>query len=75
MQGCALEEPCIRETWKQLLPREINDSVSAAQYRCGWAYQDLDLGPHPYQQSRAKRHADRRFPRSPASVMDEVIRC
>jgi hypothetical protein len=28
-----------------------------------WACQDSNLGPHPYQVSRAKRCADRRFPR------------
>jgi hypothetical protein len=43
----------------------------------GWlvGLQDLNLGPHPYQQSKAERHAERRFPRSLASVRDEVIRC
>jgi hypothetical protein len=32
---------------------------------CGtgwWACQDLNLGPHPYQQSSTERHADRCFP-------------
>ena len=33
-----------------------------------WACQDLNLGPHPYQVSRPQRCADRRFPRSPASI-------
>jgi hypothetical protein len=27
-----------------------------------WACQDLNLGPHPYQQSSSERHADRCFP-------------
>jgi hypothetical protein len=40
-----------------------------------WACQDLNLGPHPYQQSRAERYADHRFPRSPANVRGEVICC
>jgi hypothetical protein len=40
-----------------------------------WAWEDLNLRPHPYQQSRAERHADQRFPRSLASVKGEVIRC
>jgi hypothetical protein len=48
-------------------------------FRCSeagwWACQDLNLGPHPYQQSRAKRYADEHFPRSNASVRREVIRC
>jgi hypothetical protein len=44
---------------------------------CGngwWACQDLNLGPHPCQQSRAQRRADRRFPRSLASVRGEGMR-
>jgi hypothetical protein len=40
----------------------------------GWACQDLNLGPHPYQLSRAKRCADRRFCRSLASVRRQVMR-
>ena len=39
-----------------------------------WACQDLNLGPHPYQQSRAHRCAERRFPRSPPTVRGEVMR-
>jgi hypothetical protein len=39
-----------------------------------WACQDLNLGPHPYQVSRAKRCADRRFPRSLLSVRGEGMR-
>jgi hypothetical protein len=38
------------------------------------AAQDLNLGPHPYQISRAQRCADRRFPRSPLSVGGEGMR-
>jgi hypothetical protein len=44
---------------------------------CGdgwWACQDLNLGPHPYQVSRAQRCADRRFPRSLPSVGGEGMR-
>jgi hypothetical protein len=39
-----------------------------------WACQDLNLGSHPYQLSRAQRCADRPFPRSPPSVRGEVMR-
>jgi hypothetical protein len=39
-----------------------------------WAWEDLNLRPHPYQVSRAKRCADRRFPRSPVSVRGEGMR-
>jgi hypothetical protein len=39
-----------------------------------WAWEDLNLRPHPYQVSRAKRCADRRFPRSPRSVGGEGMR-
>jgi hypothetical protein len=45
---------------------------------CGngwWACQDLNLGPHPYQQSRAYRHATARLCRSLATVEGEVMRC
>jgi hypothetical protein len=40
-----------------------------------WACQDLNLGPHPYQQSQAERHADRCFPWSSANVEGQVILC
>jgi hypothetical protein len=40
-----------------------------------WAWLDLNQRPHPYQQSRAKRYADRRFAWSLANVRGEVIRC
>jgi hypothetical protein len=39
--------------------------VAGSAVTCGngwWACQDLNLGPHPYQQSTAERHADRCFP-------------
>jgi hypothetical protein len=39
-----------------------------------WAWEDLNLRPHPYQVSRAQRCADRRFPRSCASVRGEGMR-
>jgi hypothetical protein len=48
-------------------------SVSAGQgWR--WAWEDLNLRPHPYQVSRAKRCADQRFPRSLATVRGEGMR-
>jgi hypothetical protein len=40
----------------------------------GWACQDLNLGPHPYQQSSAYRCASLRFRRSLATVMGQVMR-
>jgi hypothetical protein len=39
-----------------------------------WAWLDLNQRPHPYQVSRAKRCAQGRFPRSPASVKGEGMR-
>jgi hypothetical protein len=39
-----------------------------------WAWLDLNQRPHPYQVSRAKRCADRRFPRSLATVRREGMR-
>jgi hypothetical protein len=49
-------------------------SVSAGQAPVLWAWLDLNLGPHPSQVSRAKRCAERRFPRSPLSVKGEGMR-
>jgi hypothetical protein len=42
--------------------------------RWWWACQDLNLGPHPHQVSRAQRCADRRFPRSLATVRGQGMR-
>jgi hypothetical protein len=39
-----------------------------------WAWLDLNQRPHPYQQSRAYRHADRRSCRSLATVRGAVMR-
>jgi hypothetical protein len=39
-----------------------------------WAWEDLNLRLHPYQLSRAQRCADRRFPRSLATVRGEGMR-
>ena len=39
-----------------------------------WAWLDLNQRPHPYQVSRAKRCADRRFPRSLRSVRGQGMR-
>jgi hypothetical protein len=39
-----------------------------------WAWEDLNLRPHPYQQSRAHRYATRHFCRSFATVEGEVMR-
>jgi hypothetical protein len=39
-----------------------------------WAWLDLNQRPHPHQVSRAKRCAQGRFPRSPASVKGEGMR-
>jgi hypothetical protein len=36
---------------------------------------DLNLGPHPYQQSSGERHADRCFPWWSANVEGQVILC
>jgi hypothetical protein len=44
---------------------------------CGfgqWACQDLNLGPHPYQQTAGNRCADRRFRRSRPTVEAKVMR-
>ena len=38
-----------------------------------WACQDLNLGPHPYQQNAGNRCANRRFPRWRSTVEAEVM--
>jgi hypothetical protein len=38
-----------------------------------WACQDLNLGPHPYQQNEGNRCANRRFRRSRSTVAGEVM--
>jgi hypothetical protein len=40
-----------------------------------WACQDLNLGPHPYQQSGAYRYATLRCCRSCSTVRGQVMRC
>jgi hypothetical protein len=49
-------------------PSRRPTSVSAGQGPVVWAWLDLNQRPHPYQVSRAKRCAARRFPRSSPSV-------
>jgi hypothetical protein len=51
-----------------LTRQSVVTSVSAGHGPDLWARLDLNQRPHPYQVSRAKRCADRRFPRSLASV-------
>ena len=53
---------------------ETTDERSRKSTPVWWACQDLNLGPHPYQVSGAKRCADRHFPRSLASVRGEGMR-
>jgi hypothetical protein len=46
--------------WQRALPARCRQRCDL---RGGWwACQDLNLGPHPYQQSSTERHADRCFP-------------
>jgi hypothetical protein len=40
-----------------------------------WAWEDLNLRPHPYQQSRAHRYATLRSCRSRPTVSGQVMRC
>jgi hypothetical protein len=40
---------------------------------CWWACQDLNLGPHPYQQNAGNRCAKRRSRRSRSTVQAEVM--
>jgi hypothetical protein len=73
VQGCVLRPLCAGDSQKQPLskgpPRaflQVNPVL--------WAWLDLNQRPHPYQVSRAKRCADRRFPRSPLSVRGQGMR-
>jgi hypothetical protein len=51
-------------TWAQQ-PSELGEQW--------WACQDLNLGPHPYQQNRGNRCAEARFPRWRSTVGAEVM--
>src|SRR5215217_4606841 len=65
----------VGQGWSCLLrPEHEVDQVFRWSESFWWAWEDLNLRLHPYQVSRAKRCADRRFPRSPASVRGEGMR-
>jgi predicted ester cyclase len=53
---------------------ELTDERPRRSRPVRWAWLDLNQRPHPYQQSRAQRCADRRFPRSRATVRGQVMR-
>jgi hypothetical protein len=53
-------------------PSGLVSERGATQHLCwseavSWAWEDLNLRPHPYQRSTAKRHANQRSPRSGGS--------
>src|SRR5215211_2432052 len=52
----------------------LNDRDALTCWVGWWACQDLNLGPHPYQQSRAYRCATLCFGRSVATVEGQVMR-
>ena len=56
-------------------PKRRVTSVSAGQEPFRWAWEDLNLRPHPYQQSSAYRYATLCYCRSLATVRGEVMRC
>jgi hypothetical protein len=74
VQGCALGPLCAGDSRKQPRSKETTGKHSRRSNPVLWACQDLNQRPHPYQRSRAKRCADRRFPRSLASVRGEGMR-
>jgi hypothetical protein len=74
VQGCVLEPLCARDAPKQPRPKATTDERSRRSTPVSWAWLDLNQRPHPYQVSRAKRCADRRFPRSRASARGEGMR-
>ena len=51
-----------------------SDEPSRRLIPVSWAWLDLNQRPHPYRLSRAQRCADRRFPRSLATVRGEGMR-
>jgi hypothetical protein len=67
-QGCVLGPLCAGDSPKQPRSKETNGKRSRRSATVSWAWLDFNQRPHPYQVSRAKRCADRRFPRSRMSV-------
>ena len=74
MQGCALRALCAGDAREPTATKETKRKYFRRSVRTWWAWLDLNQRPHPYQVSRAKRCADRRFPRSPPSVRGEGMR-
>jgi hypothetical protein len=73
-QVCVLRPLCARDAPEQPRSKIDTDERFRTSEPVWWAWLDLNLGPHPYQVSRAKRCADRRFPRSSLSVRGEGMR-
>ena len=57
----------------RLSPRDVKQAFRWSE-AIWWAWEDFNLRPHPYQVSTAKRCAERRFPRSPATVRGQGMR-
>jgi hypothetical protein len=73
-QGCVLGPLCAGDSPKQPRSKETNGKRSRRSATVSWAWLDLNQRPHPYQVSRAKRCANRRFPKSLATVTGEGMR-
>jgi hypothetical protein len=63
-----------RSSRRQPSLKETTGERSRRSNPVSWAWLDLNQRPHPYQVSRAQRCADRRFPRSLATVRGEGMR-
>jgi hypothetical protein len=66
---CALGDPQQQPGSEGMADKRFRRSTTVL-----WTWLDLNQRPHPYQVSRAKRCAGRRFPRSPVSVKGEGMR-
>ena len=74
VQGCVLRPLCAGDARRRPGPKETTVKCCRRSEPVWWAWLDLNQRPHPYQVSRAKRCAERRFPRSPLSVTGEGMR-
>jgi hypothetical protein len=64
-----------RDVYEPAGTRKVSNQRFCWSEAVWWAWEDLNLRPHPYQQSRAYRCATLRFCRSRATVRGEVMRC
>jgi hypothetical protein len=74
VQGCVLRPLCTGDAGTSQDRQRSLPAVSPGQPGYSGAWLDLNQRPHPYQLSRAKRCADRPFPRSRPTIAATVMR-